>query len=501
MGRNIRKSILAFSAALFGLLLVEIVLRLSPPKIFGRLSDLEDIYVSDPLLGHRLKPNEARRLISETGEMYTVETNGHGLRDGYVAGDGRRTILGLGDSFLFGEGVESDEGMAVQLQRLLDQSFPGRYRTINAGVPGYATNQEVLYYLTSGEQIFNPDVLLLFYFNNDLADVIEGGISMDQGIPPPDTAIRWAGPQTPRFQWQTGRFLLYCLDRLSVGRLQKEIKAGDRTSILPVEAAVYSKILYPSQRGRIRNLAIMLNILNLRARENGAKLIFVYVPSALETEEGEARKFYYDKYDVGTGDWDWTLPGRQVEIAVRSFGISFIDLKLAFSDRWRKTGRSLFFNGHGHFTPEGHRLAAETIAEELKLRMGQTVDIRQERADDLQKMLRLYGSRQSAGGYTHLVFNPMSTENPLEKKFELGADSFALKVGFIMHPRSDTLIIQIYCSDKSHWQYSLSPPVSASARCEVFRTMCSHGDTTLRIRIQPAEAGKRGNVTEPVLIP
>lgn len=77
-------------------------------------------------------------------------------------------ILGLGDSYLFGQGVNPDdrclERMAVELRR----SWPGRkLETINTGQPGYNTVMEARLLSQCGWK-YDPDLVVLCFVPNDV---------------------------------------------------------------------------------------------------------------------------------------------------------------------------------------------------------------------------------------------------------------------------------------------------------------------------------------------
>src|SRR5437899_3035923 len=73
-----------------------------------------------------------------------VRINDKGLRGRdypYERVAGRRRILVLGDSFVFGYGVEQEEIFTTVLEGLLPAT-----EVINAGVSGYGTDQELLWF-------------------------------------------------------------------------------------------------------------------------------------------------------------------------------------------------------------------------------------------------------------------------------------------------------------------------------------------------------------------
>jgi hypothetical protein len=87
---------------------------------------------------------------------YPVEKPPHGV-----------TIVGLGDSVMFGHGVGDGESYMDRLQELLVEERPDvDWRVINTGVPGYNTMMEVA---TLEQKVlpFGPDVVILGLVSND----------------------------------------------------------------------------------------------------------------------------------------------------------------------------------------------------------------------------------------------------------------------------------------------------------------------------------------------
>ena len=373
MGNWAFRLVLFFLSLSLALIFVEIYLRIYPPRGFRRVLDMGHILQPDDFLGHSLKPNIQDSLLSEGGEGYRVETNELGLRDHpYTGKQGRHNILGLGDSFLFGEGVDQNKTMLDIIQNILEEQFPGKYRTINAGVPGYATNQEMAYYATRGERLFDTDIVMVFFFINDvvLFDYTDKTHEWE-GVPLPN-AIGLNIPSQGESglpEWRTLKVLKFW------EKSREHQNAGPAphpkpTSKLPIEASLFNTLTRPKRENKYANLKYLCSMLREKVKANGAELMFVYVPAARETEEGEERKRYHADYYYHPSRWDWDYPSRRVEEVIQSIGIPFINLIPAFREHWRTTGRSLYFNGAGHLTEEGHHLAAQTIspilAEQLK---------------------------------------------------------------------------------------------------------------------------------------
>lgn len=102
-----------------------------------------------------------------------VSTDGRGFRlmpRAQPGPDARPiTILGLGDSVMFGHGVEDHETYLALLQQVLEKQRPqARWRLINTAVPGYNTVMEVET-LKAKCLDLQPDLVILHVVGNDYA--------------------------------------------------------------------------------------------------------------------------------------------------------------------------------------------------------------------------------------------------------------------------------------------------------------------------------------------
>ncbi len=83
------------------------------------------------------------------------------------------TVLCLGDSFTFGEGVREGDAYPAQLEKLLNQG--GGHvdvQVFNGGVQGYGTRQELAYFEGFGRKL-KPNVVILGFVLNDACDMGE----------------------------------------------------------------------------------------------------------------------------------------------------------------------------------------------------------------------------------------------------------------------------------------------------------------------------------------
>lgn len=78
----------------------------------------------------------------------------------------------LGDSFLFGYGVNDGQVVSNKLQDILTSRDPNRkVEVLNFGVSGFGTAEELIAYKTFVRP-YSPDFVGIFYFSNDLGNSI-----------------------------------------------------------------------------------------------------------------------------------------------------------------------------------------------------------------------------------------------------------------------------------------------------------------------------------------
>lgn len=185
-------------STLFALFLSEIALRLMGWKPLYVSPERDRFWKYDSLLGWAHEPGQEG--IFETPQFRTlVRINENGLRDrkhSYERQNDIQRILVLGDSFAWGYGVEESERFSQLLERSLD------VEVINAGVSGYSTDQELLWYKSEGIK-YETDLVILVLTGNDVGDndrqlvntiyykpkfVLEDGQLVPKGYPVPKTS-------------------------------------------------------------------------------------------------------------------------------------------------------------------------------------------------------------------------------------------------------------------------------------------------------------------------
>jgi hypothetical protein len=205
---------LLFSSVVLCLFAVEGCYRLRGARPFPKVTERSKFWQYDSELGWKNRPGQSG--IHEMPDFRVhVATNGRGLRDDehdYARKGRRKRMLVLGDSFVWGYGVEKKDRFTERIERR------SGIEVINAGVSGYGTDQELLWLRSEGMK-YDFDHLLLVFCGDDLAQnhltrvfyvyekprfVLEDGRPVLTNVPVPEA------PATARFaHWIRCRSALF----------------------------------------------------------------------------------------------------------------------------------------------------------------------------------------------------------------------------------------------------------------------------------------------------
>jgi hypothetical protein len=124
----------------------------------------------DPELGWSLIPGSNLHSVdTDRGLDYHIRINSLGLRDPERSRRppaGTTRVLMLGDSMVFGPGIE----MGQRCSNRLDVAMGDRVEVLNAGVGGWGTDQEYLYLLRDGFELHPDAVILALCMVNDVVN-------------------------------------------------------------------------------------------------------------------------------------------------------------------------------------------------------------------------------------------------------------------------------------------------------------------------------------------
>ena len=132
-------ALLVFGTLGAGELIVRLTLK--PPGLLRRGDDAMLMMSQEPI-GYALRPGASWHFTAG-GHVAPIRINAWGFRDGPFdeAVKANVRVLGVGDSFTLGLGVDSTDPWPEQLERLLQRQVGPSARVVNTGVPGYSARQ------------------------------------------------------------------------------------------------------------------------------------------------------------------------------------------------------------------------------------------------------------------------------------------------------------------------------------------------------------------------
>ncbi len=372
MSRNTLKNLILLAAAVgIALLVAEFALKtFAPQKCYAYPKGM---VTEDATLCYGLSSNFSGRIRTAEFDI-TVKTNSHGLRDdehSYEKPPGTIRILGLGDSFQFGVGVEHEETYLELFEKRLAEGISSgkKVEVINAGVLGYGTRQELQYFKEEGKK-YKPDLVLLSFYQNDFLDnevteqtcnrFVRDGYLVENFT----ASQRDAAFKVKLFLNQKSD--LYCLAKNSALKLVPAVRIGSfevnvtkETVLAYSEKGNYSREI----QQRINPTLSLIKELKGAAEKEGAKLAIILIPDQIQVDKELWQKIVSD-YNVNPGSYDLSkLNGIIMEFAAAE-NITAVDLLPEF--RKKAETKKLYYPIEAHLNRNGHAMAAEILASKLE---------------------------------------------------------------------------------------------------------------------------------------
>jgi hypothetical protein len=363
---------------LFGLVAVELVLRLLGPRLpfVNSLTSIATFQTYHPIYGFFHRPGASGWIETPEYTSY-VSFNSHGLREREIepakpAGDYR--ILMLGDSFVEGAQVPMEATVSRQLESLIQSGTPGRGRdVINGGNAGFGTAQELLFWEHEGVT-YQPDLVVLVYFvDNDLPDNGyrvarerkldttrrpfyvpdgQGGIELKPGQAPPPERFPALWPLMRRSVTYNliENFLLW-----NEARAQEQAQIGkNRPTYLFDPPDEWDEAWQVTEQ--------LLGKVQASVKASGADFVVVAAPSYYQANDAAWQQLVGDTKDRDRYEQD--APNRHLAGIAERLGLRYLDLLPAIR-RAQADGGHLYYPADGHWTVEGHAFAARQIADYL----------------------------------------------------------------------------------------------------------------------------------------
>ncbi len=369
-----RNALLAATATLFALGVAELLARaLWDPGGY------QPVVRADPVYGWELNPSTHVRSVDTDRRLrYDIHVNALGWRDSErtrAKPAGTKRVLLLGDSMVFGTGVEHGERIGDVLDRFLGEDV----EVINAGVAGWGTDQQYLYLCREGFDL-DPDVVVLVLcmandVTNNLLDHNLFGVAPKPRFSLRDGVLEYEPPaerSEPRSR-VIGQFLQRSRLLHYVGRHVRILRARVQTKPAPHPDAPY----YPEDLARdASNWSVyraaysaqfeeafevtetLITAMHDSCAARGIPFVLFAFPQKIEVDDAarqrEMRHFGYD------ASWfDWQRPYARLRALAGRLGCPYAYPLQAFRERHH--AGALFLARDIHPSPAGHALAAESL--------------------------------------------------------------------------------------------------------------------------------------------
>lgn len=346
-GHSVRARLTLSAAGLFiALLLAEAGLRLMPPLgpefvLAATVGELDNRAFRDDL--------ELRVVLAPSVSSTGFTTNALGIRGAELneKTPGERRVLAIGDSFTLGMQVADEQTFAA----LLDQTLGPTTRVMNAGVPGYGTDQAIglmkrLVPVTDADA-----VVLTLYSGNDLRD--NDRWSRSPGLPTSPPPVQAPPPQRSRLLKKLGaasRVVAYALLYADLQRVGTDFRLDEfRDEVAPFsDPNALDPIIGPTARalGRYRDAC----------RDLGVACGVALVPPAYVVHR-ERQTSTFEAFGLALNPDQIERPAAAILDAVPG-KIATIDLTAALRAAADERPYLLF---DPHFSAAGHRIVADQL--------------------------------------------------------------------------------------------------------------------------------------------
>ena len=349
-----------FLALIFGELGLRLFSKQLPVELRSQImTDCPRCGVYHPYIGHLHTPNDSLVISGRTfSAVHNTDT--YGFRNVWPWPE-KAEIIVLGDSLVFGYGVEDEQAWPA----ILDRSRPDA-RVINLGLVGTGPEQYLRVFETFGIQM-QPRLLLVgIYPGNDFWDTglfnqwDKAGIksnymiwrNFDRRV---QGGFNWRNPISSMKSILRRTSKLYNLllaarnayrSKRSSEPMILELADGTRLEIAPRRFASLTGGARP-ERQEFKLALDALKRLVAMAEENGTHVLMVLQPSKEE--------IYMSSFGLPAPD-----PGKSLRAAFDKLDFKYLDLTQAFRNH-AEDGEQLFFEADSHPNARGYALIAQEV--------------------------------------------------------------------------------------------------------------------------------------------
>ena len=368
-------------------------------RIFFSTVTKHEIVIRNQYYGWEKTPNLDYVVQNWNGE-FEFNTNSKGLRGlkdfPYEKPRDAFRILVLGDSFMEAGEVPLEQSFCYQLEKYLTETLGSHIEIVNAGVAGFGTDNEYLYYKHEGYKYAADLVLLSFLTANDIMDNSHeltknffGSHEKPYFSVNKNNALKLHNfPYVPHAEKENvtsrikrfirNNFTLYNIigDKvkenpevfsllMKIG-LIKEQQVYSDSDVIPVPYMIYSTSYSDEWKTAWTVTRKLILTLRKAVEENGSKFAMIGLTNPEQVHEFHWENIAQKYTNMKPSEFDLTRPSRLLASFAKENSINFYNLLPHFKKKARSENILLHsVPEDSHWSPEGHRLAAELTANYL----------------------------------------------------------------------------------------------------------------------------------------
>ena len=362
--QKLKNILLLLATIIIFLILFEVLFRVF--NIAPDYGPLKGLYQKDDALDFKMTPNFTGKFVRQEFNI-NIFTNSNGLRDAEYGAKKQNDfrILELGDSFTWGAyGTELNQTFAKILEKKLNEKSNGlNYQVINAGVPGYGTDQELLYLKNDGYK-FNPDIVMVnFFVGNDFLDNSRTHeLTVKKGYLVSNSPRQNALENMRNFlimHFHSYRLIEKGTISLFNNFIQKYVKG--KVQYDEYESKLFLKPASSEMNGEFSKTKIILDEMNSYLKSKNIKFVIVIIPLSYQVDENQKETFI--KNNLDKKDFDMQQPQKIIIEWARKNNVEVIDL-LPDLSKLNNNG-DLYWKLNAHFNAKGNEAAGNIIYNNL----------------------------------------------------------------------------------------------------------------------------------------
>ena len=367
----LHKLLLALGSAVLAVVGLEVGLRLIGPIGPEFVLDVEtsemppELFHPDPESGFRPMP-DVEGVYTTVEFSNVVRTNHYGLRGDQITPRprGGRRVLAIGDSFTFGAQVKEEETFAARLGPLLTERLGKSVEVLNGGVDGTGTYDQLAILKQLKVPLEADTALMAYYLGNDPLD----NEIAATGAAPPLASMTQEAAEALTERGRRNRKLASWSRIYAYFLATSLLSYGEQDFRVAMQKDAVRIFADPAVRERLMPYTEEALVLYGESCERERLTCFlVLIPPLFAVSERRANAtFRAFGMDPAAADVD-AVAAAVLAAAPPSLNV----LDLTPSIRAGAEDEELYYRFDAHWNPEGHRVAAEAMAEFMASRMGQ----------------------------------------------------------------------------------------------------------------------------------